>query len=447
MIMKVRSLISMSMIFILAGTSKTAFAQCKEIIWPEDRKKADECVAVYGDAMKAGGYRAATASLQWMLTNAPKWNTKLYIDGAEIYDKLADKETDPAKKKMLVDSLLMLYDMRIKNCGDEVNVLNRKAHASYKYNIKNKEKLMELLTLYDKVFELNGNSLSDANLVAYMTTVKANQLAFKNITDEQILQRYDKIMSIIDIRTKKATTEGKAQDIDKIKGYKDAVDGLLIGMVKVNCEFVRKNLASKFKLNPTDISLAKKIFKFMLEDKCTDDPLWLEAGEAIYKLSPEKDFGLLKTLAAKHLSNGNYDKAEGLLKEAMALNASPADKAEAQLYLGAIEAKKNNYAAARELFRQAGSSNATSKEAWEKIGDLYYNSFDNCAKKANQAEDRLVFIAAYEMYQKAGNNQLMTRAKAQFPSKEDIFLLNWQVGSSQRVGCWIGETVILKTRD
>ena len=162
MIMKVRLLISMSMIFILAGTSKTAFAQCKEIIWPEDRKKADECVAVYGDAMKAGSYRAATASLQWMLTNAPKWNTKLYIDGAEIYDMLADKETDPAKKKMLVDSLLMLYDMRIKNCGDEVNVLNRKVHALYKYNIKNKEKLMELLTLYDKVFELNGNSLSDS---------------------------------------------------------------------------------------------------------------------------------------------------------------------------------------------------------------------------------------------------------------------------------------------
>ena len=64
-----------------------------------------------------------------MLTNAPKWNTKLYIDGADIYDKLAEKENDPAKKKVLVDSLMMLFDMRIKNCGEEEKVLNRKVLA------------------------------------------------------------------------------------------------------------------------------------------------------------------------------------------------------------------------------------------------------------------------------------------------------------------------------
>jgi len=87
------------------------------------------------------------------------------------------------------------------------------------------------------------------------------------------------------------------------------------------------------------------------------------------------------------------------------------------------------------------------KESWEKIGDLYYNSFDDCAKRQNMAEDRLVYLAAYEMYQKAGNASGMARAKAQFPSKEEIFLLNWQAGSTQRVGCWIGESVVLKTRD
>ncbi|MEJ0054858.1 MAG: hypothetical protein WDN75_03925 [Bacteroidota bacterium] len=59
----------------------------------------------------------------------------------------------------------------------------------------------------------------------------------------------------------------------------------------------------------------------------------------------------------------------------------------------------------------------------------------------------MIYLAAYEMYQRAGNSALMSRAKAQFPSKEDIFLLNWLVGSSQKVGCWIGETVTLKTRD
>ena len=435
------------LVIVLAGARTIALAQCKEFKWPENKAKADESVAIYGDAMKSGNYRGATKDFQWMLANAPQWNTKLYIDGADIYDKLADKEADPIKKKILVDSLLMLYDMRVMNCGDEANVLNRKAYASYKYNIKNKEKLVELLAQYDKVFEISGNNVSDGNLIAYMTTVKANQLAFKNITDEQVLQRYDKIMSVIDAKMKKAMGEGKTADVDKFKGYKGTVDGLLISMVKVDCDFVKKNLAPKFRQNTADLALAKKIFTFMLQGKCTEDPLWLEAGEAIHKLNPEKDFGLIKTMASRYMSSGNFDRAEELLKEALPLATTLADKSEAQLYLGSIESKKGNYQAARELFRQSGTSDPTNKEAWEKIGDLYYNSFDNCKKQQNLAEDRLVYLAAYEMYQKAGNGQLASRAKAQFPSKEEIFLLNWQAGSNQRVGCWIGETVVLKTRD
>ncbi len=445
--MKLKSGWVLGLALFMAVAYTMAQAQCKEFKWPENRAKADECVAVYGDAMKQGNYRTATASLQWMLTNAPQWNTKLYIDGTDIYDKLADKEQDPAKKKILVDSLLWIYDMRIKNCGDEANVLNRKAYSSYKYNVKDKEKLPGLLALYDKVYEISGNNVSDGNLVAYLTTVKANQLAFKNIPDDQILQRYDKIIAITDKKIADAQTKGKTQDVDKLKGYKDAVDGLLITMVPVNCDFVRKNLAPKFKQNPNDLALAKKIFSFMLQGKCTDDPLWLEAGEAIHRLHPEKDFGLVKTLANRHLANGNYARAEELLKEALPMATTAQEKSETQLYLGSIEAKKGNYTTARDFFRQAGTSDPANKDAWEKTGDLYYNSFDNCAKKLNVAEDRLVYIAAYEMYQRAGNSQLMSRAKSQFPSKEEIFLLNWLVGSSQHVGCWINESVILKTRD
>lgn len=443
--MNARFLLTTLVLFVTVNA--TVLAQCKEFKWPEDRKRADESVAIWGDAMKQGAYRSGVSSFQWMLTAAPQWNTKLYIDGATLYDKLADAETDLGKKKVLVDSLLMLYDLRIKNCGDEINVLNRKAYASYKYNVKNKEALPGLLALYDKVFAISGNNVTDANLVSYMTTVKANQVYLKGVTDEQILQRYDKIIAVADAKIAQAHKDGKTADVDKLKSYKDAVDGLLLGMVKLDCDFVRKNLAPKFKQNPNDIALAKKIFKFMLEGKCTDDPLWLESGEAIYKLSPDKDFGLMKALAATHLSNGNYDKAEALLREALNIGASANDKAEVQRYLGSIEAKKKNYAAARELFRQAGMANPSDKEAWNKIGDLYYNSFDDCAKRNNIAEDRLVYIAAYEMYQKAGDTAGMARAKAQFPSKEEIFLLNWQAGTAQKVGCWIGETVILKTRD
>src|SRR4051812_14303045 len=179
MTMKLR-FVMMFCLALVAGAQTSALAQCKEFIWPENRAKADESVALWTDAIKQGNYRQATPGIRWMITNAPKWNTKLYIDAAEVYDKLTEKETDPAKKKVLLDSLMIIYDLRVQNCGDEINVLNRKAYASFKYNQKSKEALPGLLTMYDKIFEQSGTKLTDGNLVAYMTVIKNNQTLFKN---------------------------------------------------------------------------------------------------------------------------------------------------------------------------------------------------------------------------------------------------------------------------
>ncbi len=84
--------------------------------------------------------------------------------------------------------------------------------------------------------------------------------------------------------------------------------------------------------------------------------------------------------------------------------------------------------------------------AWEKIGDLYATSRD-CKKRKSPAEDRLIYLAAYEMYAKANNNHKMTSMKAMFPSKSELTVMNWKSGESKPVGCWIGDTVTLKTRD
>jgi hypothetical protein len=52
------------------------------------------------------------------LANVPNFHSSLYINGADIYDELASAEKIPARKKVYVDSLMIIYDMRLKNCGD-----------------------------------------------------------------------------------------------------------------------------------------------------------------------------------------------------------------------------------------------------------------------------------------------------------------------------------------
>jgi tetratricopeptide (TPR) repeat protein len=441
--MKMRNKV-LSLAFAAASffAAEQAHAQCKEWKWPEDKAKAEESNVLYSDAVKNGHYKQAIAPHQWLLKNAPNLNTSIYIQGAELFDKLADQEKDAAKKQVYVDSLMLMYDMRIQYCGEEASVMNRKAISFYKYNL-NGAKAAEVLPLMDKAIELNGNNTSDGLLIPYMQAVRVGATKLKNLNEEQILMRYDKISAIIDAKISKATTEGKPTD--KILKYKEDVDAILMTLVKINCDFVRKNLAPKFNTNPSDIVLAKKIFSFMLKDKCIDDPLWLEAGEAIHKV--EKSFVLAKNLGLRYSSMDNMEKSEYYLNEAFTLAPTNQDKAEILLAQGTIVGKKGSKSEARKLFRQALELDASNKDAYEKIGDLYYNSFNDCSKRENQADDRAVYLIAYDYFSRAGATQKMGAAKAQFPSKEEIFLVNYQQGQSISVGCWIGESTTVRTRD
>ncbi|MBP9925977.1 MAG: tetratricopeptide repeat protein [Cyclobacteriaceae bacterium] len=425
-------------------TAITGFSQCKEVLWPENKEKAEESVALYGDAMKQQNWRAAVPPFQWMLKNAPKWNTKLYIDGTEIYNKLASAEKDPIKKQVLVDSLMMLYDMRVTNCGDEVNVLNRKAIYAATYNAQNKAKTAEVLALYDKVYEISGNNVLDNNLLTYMQVIQLNAVLTKNLSDDQILERYDKLSGVIDVKIKKAQEGNKQTEVDRLKATKSSVDDILIKLVKVDCDFVKKNLEPKFKKNPNDIALAKKIFQFMTTGGCIEDPLWLQTAEVLHKDSP--DYGLAINMAKIYAKNGNVDKAESLASEAITIAPTAANKATANLFVGDLQAQKGSKSAAREAYRKAIAADPSSKDGYEKIGDLYMGSFKDCAKGSSLAEDRLVYLAAYDMYAKAGDQSKMNQARGQFPSVTELFELNWKEGETKSISCWVGETVVLRTR-
>ncbi|MFN7188534.1 MAG: tetratricopeptide repeat protein, partial [Cyclobacteriaceae bacterium] len=356
---------------VIAAFAASAQTPCKNNM-PTDpalRAKLEENKVIYEDAMRSGNYRGSAASLQWILNNAPQWHTNAYIHGADIYDKLAGAEKDPAKKLALADSLMIIYDLRIKNCGDEINVLNRKAGYSAKYFSQNKERTESVLALFDRVFEISGNNVNDGNLELYMKVAQLNQALLKNLTEDQILARYDKISAVIEAKIQKAASENKQDQIEKLKTIKANVDDILVKLVTVDCPFVKKNLEPKFKANPNDAALANRIFMFMTKGGCIEDPLWLEAAEVVHKTTP--DFGLAKNMAKVYAKNKNYDKADTYIAEAITLAKTPAEKADSYIIQGDLLSTRDQKSAARESYRKAIAADGSNKEGFEKIGDLY----------------------------------------------------------------------------
>ncbi len=404
--------------------------------WGNEADKAKEKNALYTDAFKMDKYQEAATHLEWLLANTPNLNKSIYINGAKIYETLSGLEKDKAKKLELAERALEMYDMRIKYFGDEGDVLNRKAYSAYKLLKGTSSKYQDLLALYDKTFEVNGNDLYANNIIGYMDVLRRYKAVGNELSDDKVFEVYFGLSDVMDYKD----SIGKPVP----SSIKDNVDKLLLMIVpEIDCSIVISDFGPKLDANP-DINMAKKIFKLMLTGKCTDDPLALRAAKMVDDNEPS--YGIKIFIAGRSLGDGDKATALDYFNQAIELTDENVKKADIYMKIARIKSSQGLKSQARENANKALSMDPTLRDAYKLIGDLYMNSFEDCAGKDDIVKDRAVFIAAYDKYKRAGDASAMARAKEQFPSMSEIFENNHQVGESITVSCWINETVSLDRR-
>ncbi|MEM1135335.1 MAG: tetratricopeptide repeat protein [Bacteroidota bacterium] len=183
----------------------------------------------------------------------------------------------------------------------------------------------------------------------------------------------------------------------------------------------------------------------MLNDKCTDDPLFLKAAENVFTVEPTA--GLAGTIAQKYQIEKDYDKSMEWKKKAIELATDDPEKQAELTYdialFKSIQGKKIE--ARKEAMKAIELHESIAPKAYEMIGDLYMRSGKDCGDP-NPVKARAVFLAAYDMYAKSGNSSKMSQARAQFPSVQDIFTMGMKEDESISVGCWIGVTTKIRKR-
>jgi tetratricopeptide (TPR) repeat protein len=407
--------------------------------WPDDKAKAEEKNALYTDNFKQGNYRLAANHLSWLLINVPNLNKSIYIHGVKIYNGLASEAADKAQKTIFQDSVLLLYDLRIKYFGEEGSVLNRKAYDAYKYYVSDKSRYEELFMLYRSTFELNGNKVMDLNLLPYMDIVRRYKVSGGNISDEEILEIY---AEIVKITTYKIDVVKK--NVDKLKFVMDKVNELLVQTIDVDCEFVKNTLGPKLEAEPDNLKLAKNILRLSFAGKCMDLEVFLDAAKIVQKSEPV--YALAKLIGQTAVKKEDFDTAIQYFEESVELTDDYTQKSDSYYSLAVIQSNLGKNVSARDYARKAVSVDPTKKDAYKLIGNLYYNSYGECKKGQNPIHDKAVYIAAYEMFKLAGDKSGMSRAKAQFPTMEEIFTWDLQVGDTYKVGCWINQTITIQKR-
>ena len=413
--------------------------------WGSDPGKAKEQNALYTDKLAMKDYKGAVAPLEWLLENTPNLNKSIYINGAKIYDNLEEK-AQGAEKTKLQDKLISLYDERIKYFGEEDKVLQYKGYKVYPFVIKRpetKDKYAEYLSFYEKIHELNGNDTDRANLLYNMYFVYY-MAKTKKLTEDQIIEKYEKMIETVDFNISKA--EGK--DKERWESAKKNMTGKFEAIVNIDCDFVRNRWGENLKNNQGDTKLAKRAIQYMLQGKCTDDPLFFTAVENLHLKEPTVQTGNI--LYKKYIGEEKFDEAEKFINQVIELSSeSPEDQAEAYMALAKLRRKENKYVDARSNYLKAIEiSNTVASEAYKSIGNMYMISRKACLAKSdpNPVKDRAVFFAAYAMFQKAGDSGGMSRAAAQFPSMSEIFQYGYKVGDPVNVECWVGGSYSVKKR-
>ncbi|WP_304517231.1 hypothetical protein [Cecembia rubra] len=433
--MKVKNVLTGLFTLLVAG-----FAQAQEWKWPSDEKmeaKAREYNAAYVDYMKSEQFVEATKPLHWLLVNTPDLNESIYINGVTVYDGASKTSTDDAKKRVYQDSVMTIFDLRREKYNNEARWVENKAYYAYSYYLNDKTRVGDIVAAFDRVMEVNGTINTPGLVAAYFNAVYRHNAYNKAFSKEELLDRFEGLNKILD------AAEAENKDVS---APRSTLEQLIVAMELINCEFIENTLGPKLKADPKNIALAQQIFKYSVQYKCLGSNSFLTALEIIDSDNPT--FSTSQVRAMRYMQNREYEKAQPILEKALTLAENNKQKADVQLDLAKIHAQQGRKTAARTAAQEAARLDPEkASEAYTLIGYLYMGAFNDCKGGESRAKDYSVFIAAYNAFQRAGNNEGMREARSRFPSKEELFTEGKQAGETINTGCWVGETVTLATRD
>lgn len=395
------------------------------------------------------------AIIPWInsLNECPRASKNLYIHGEKMMKYRIKKEKDKTIKDILIDSLLMLYEQRIKYFGQEGFVIGRKGNSLMKYR---PAKFEEAYGYFERSFELKGKKSEAQILVLYMQTTDALYKSEK-IGKEKVVENYAKILDAVEAKIKdievKIKDKNKESDIKKkvsnIKA-KNNIEIIFDHCGAASCESLITLFSGKFDVSPENLELLKKITTMLDKYDCTESELFEKASEQLYKLEPSAQAAYM--LAKLFLKKGAYAKSTTYYKEAIENQEDSIVKARYYYELGFLtHSRQSSPELARSYAYQALKFNPKNGKPYILIGNIYAASARDCGE--NEFEKSAVYWVVVDKFKTAKRidksliddaNKLIDDYSKYFPGSEEIFFQGYAEGQEYPVGCWINETTKIR---
>lgn len=411
---------------------------------PEDSVNCVMNISLYREFFKqwkASNYKSETIKdavgpWRWVFLNCPKGTQNAYIDGVKIVSYMIEKSDGPELKDKYVDTLMMLYDQRIKYFGKEGYVLGRKGVDLMNYRPGDFDKGYEI---FKRSVELEGNKSSGPVLVFYFQS--AISMVKEGKADTAIIfDTYDIISNIVDYNL------NKHKDNSKERGNWEIVQGNVELRLEpfATCKDIIAIYRKKFEQSPDNIDLLQKISDLLDKKSCQEDQFYFDVTTRLYDLEPTPESAYL--IGKMLLQEERFSEAINYFKEAEGMQDTVLLQ-KSYKYIAEAYRGLNNYPSCRTYALKAAALNPKDGDPYLVIGDVYAASATDCGD--NELTKRVAYWAAVDKYYKAKQadpsiaeiaDKRIASYSVYFPSMETIFFYGLKEGDSYTVECWINET-------
>jgi len=394
--------------------------------------------SAYRTFFKLERYRDAYQTWIIAFDKCPASNKRMYLDGVTMYRSFIAEAPEGPVREGLIDTLMLIYDRRMENFGDEGNVLGRKGRDLLTYRGRDIEQVQKAYKMLKMSIELEGKKSQESVLLLSITSgIVLNKEG--RIDDSQVIEDYIMAIGILVQQEKRSS---------RWERTKEKIDELILMEDFISCEAFNRYFEPQFEQNKNDKKYLEKEIMVYNTAGCVRSDIYAAALGNLYRIKPGPESA--HKLAILFITRNEYEKAARYLTEAVqGENINTETRAGWYYELAVVSIAIDHYCMAIEYAREANRLKFDYGKAYILLGDAYVASRENLGDDFQQ---RTAFWAAADMYQKATSvnpdlreeaNQKLAECRGLYPNKEDIFVRDLKDGDTYLVGgCINGYTTI-----
>ncbi|MUP15058.1 hypothetical protein DWB61_09365 [Ancylomarina euxinus] len=422
-------------------------AQTKESKYGVDSAKTILSASLYGEMVKQKNYKEALPSWRYIFNNAPKFQRSTYSKGVDIMRGMYYATKD----KKYIDTLMMVYDQRIKYFGvhktyNEAWILGRKGGDLFAFNKNNMASIKEAYNIMKKSIAMGG---LDTEAAVVNKTMEAGKLLVMagELAPDLVIDDYLAFMDLL-----KAQIEKYPKKAENIKGAIVNVENDFFAAGVADCETLSSIFTPKFEANPKDMVLIDKIMKMLNRQECEDGALYAKVAEQKYRLEPSADAA--HDLAKMFIKKKQFSKSKEYIQKSIELEGDAEVKADLHFKLGSILLMENNLVDSKKNALDAIKNKPNLGNAYLLIGKCYAAASKDFPGKLH--EKQALYWVAVDKFMKAKSvdpecaveaNKLIQTYSKYFPAKEEAFMQGLKEGETYKIGSWINETTKIRLNE